>query len=196
MWYNPGGIESTLTFGGIPDGAIQGVQYNSHKMVAVYDDWWKEEVWMLELDDIMYNGRSIKNSNVTHVVLNTKSPFIYLEKEDWNEFTNKVQEWAGLDCTVNQFTYCVSYDKTCDNFYSGLRDLEFTIDGTTYVIPPEGYTESNSEKGYACMLFVTLRHEVETIELGTYFLRNFVLSYRYDLGKINLGLNVNAPAGA
>jgi len=40
VWYNPTGMESTLTFGGIPDGAIQGVQYNSHKMVAVYDDWW------------------------------------------------------------------------------------------------------------------------------------------------------------
>ena len=77
-----------------------------------------------------------------------------------------------------------------------MKDFEFSIDGYKYVIPPQGYTDSNSDKGYACMIWVSYRREVKTIELGTTFLQNFVVSYDYRAGTINFGLNVNAPAGA
>ena len=90
----------------------------------------------------------------------------------------------------------MSYNKTCDNFYSQLRDIEIIMDGTSYVIPPEGYSESNNSKGYGCLLLVSTRYDRSTIELGTAFLENFVLSYVYDTGKINIGLNTNAPKGA
>ena len=90
VWYNPKGIQSTLTFGGIPDGAISGVQYNSHRMTKVYDDWFQDEMWMLKLDDIAYSGYSIKGASVTHALINTKSPFIWLDKQDWDAFTDKV----------------------------------------------------------------------------------------------------------
>ena len=152
---------------------------------------------MLNLDDIIYNSKSIKVSNVTHATLNSNSPFIYLEEADFNLFTAELaNSTPEINCTYNEGSYCASINLTCDNFYMQMKDFEFSIDGTRYVVPPEGYTESNSDKGYACMIWVSLRHEIETIELGTSFLQNFVASYDYRAGVINLGLNVNAPDGA
>lgn len=176
---------------------MEGNKYKSHSLNHVYDEWWRDKVWMLDLDDIIYNDNTIKKSNVTHAVLNSNSPFIYIEKDDFNEFTAQVSKHApGIDCTINEGSYCVSMNDTCDTFYSQLKNLEFSIDGTKYVIPPEGYSETDNNQGYACMLWISHRSEVETIELGTAFLQNFVTSYEYRSAKVNFGLNVNAPVGA
>ena len=189
-------MDSLLTFGGIPENSMDGDWYNGHTLKHVNDTWWREPIWMLGIDDIIYNGESIKKSNVTHAALNSNSPFILLEKDDFNAFTAHLTLHApGINCTINEGTFCVSFDDTCDTFYEHMHNFEFSIDGTKYVIPPEGYSESDSSQGYACMIWISLRHEVETIELGTVFLQNFVTSYDYRSGKVNFGLNVNAPEG-
>ena len=77
-----------------------------------------------------------------------------------------------------------------------MKNFEFEIDGIKYTVPPQGYTESNGDLGYKCMVFISHRHDIEAINLGNVFLRNFVLSYEYERGRVKLGLNVNAPAGA
>ena len=152
---------------------------------------------MLKLDAIRYDGASIKLSNVTHAALNTNTPFIYLEKQDFDLFVAKLQaKVPDLDCTTHSYKYCTSITKTCDEFWPDMKNLEFSIDGTSYVIPPEGYTESDGDLGYKCMVFVSPRWDTTTISLGNMFMRNFVTSYDYSAGEVKLGLNVNAPDGA
>ena len=152
---------------------------------------------MLKLDDIRYDGTSIKLSNVTHAALNTNTPYIYLEKQDYDVFVAKLEAVApDLDCRGPEAKHCRSANKTCDEFWPVMKNLEFTIDGTTYVIPPEGYTASDGDLGFACMVFVSPRYDASTISLGNMFMRNFVTSYDYSAGQVKLGLNVNAPDGA
>ena len=161
LWLNQKDDESTLTFGGIPEDSIDGFTYRSHKLRKFYDDWWHEEVWVLDLGDIVYNGKSIKVSNVTNAVLNSNTPFIYLEKQDFDEFAKELQDNVPeIECFTHDPEYCVSMDQTCDEFDDKLENIEFEIDGSFYVIPPAGYTESNGHLGYGCMIFVSRRFDV------------------------------------
>ena len=84
-----------------------------------------------------------------------------------------------------------------------MKPLSFKLDNTTYTIQPEGYTQSNRgfayarniDAGYQCMIFVSTRQDTQSIELGTKFLQNFVISYDYSNGAVRLGVNINAPQG-
>ena len=77
-----------------------------------------------------------------------------------------------------------------------MKPLSFKLDSTTYTIPPEGYTESNSETtGYPCMIFVSSKFDYQSIDLGTLFMQNFVTSYDYKSGTVRFGVNINAPEG-
>ena len=135
---------------------------------------------MLKLDDIRYDGRSIKLSTTNYAAINTNTPYIYLEKQDYDVFVSKLKATApDLDCTTLEGKYCTSQTKSCDAFYPVMKNLEFSIDGTDYVIPPEGFTDSNSDLGYKCMVYVSPREDVTTIDLGNMFIRNFIVSYDY-----------------
>ena len=138
---------------------------------------------MLNLEDIRYEGSSIKVSNVTHAALNTNTPYIYLEKQDYDLFVTKLNAKApDLNCTLNEGKFCHSITKTCDEYWPLMGNIEFSIDGTFYSIPPEGYSESNGALGYKCMIFISRRFDVSTISLGNMFIRNFVTSYDYSAG--------------
>ena len=114
---------------------------------------------MLNLEEIRYGDKLIMVSAVTHAALMTNSPFIYLESQDFKEFTSELQASnPDIDCTIHSGKYCVSYDKTCDQFYPSMKTLEFVIDGTTYIIPPEAYARSDNDKGYACFIYVSLHY--------------------------------------
>ena len=52
---------------------------------------------MLKLEDIIYDGSSIKVSDVTYAALNSNSPFIYLEKSDYDKFVEKLTSVVGDD---------------------------------------------------------------------------------------------------
>ena len=151
---------------------------------------------MLKLEDIRYGGSNIKLSSANYATLNTNTPYIYLEKQDYDAFVAKLQAAApDLDCTTLEDKYCTSQTKECDEFWPLMKNLEFKIDGTEYVISPEGYSESNSDLGYKCMIFVSHREDTSTIHLGNIFMQNFVTSYDYSEGKVKLGLNYHAPSG-
>ena len=77
-----------------------------------------------------------------------------------------------------------------------MKPLSFKLDSTTYTVPPEGYTVSNSETtGYKCMIFVSSKFDTQSVDLGTLFLTNFVMSYDYSSTAVRLGVNTNAPEG-
>ena len=76
-----------------------------------------------------------------------------------------------------------------------MQNFEFVLNGIKYIIPPQGYAVDDIVTG-KCLVLVTFHHDIEEITFGSIFLRNFVLSYEYEHGRVKLGLNVNAPAGA
>ena len=76
-----------------------------------------------------------------------------------------------------------------------MKPLAFKLDGTTYTIPPEGYTESNTEDGYKCVVYVSSKFDSQSIDLGTLFMQSFVVNYDYKSGAVRFGVNSNAPEG-
>ena len=63
-----------------------------------------------------------------------------------------------------------------------------------FTIPPEGYTESNFYE--KCIVLISTRDDLKAMNLGYAFMHSFLITYKYDRGKIALSLNTNAPAGA
>ena len=160
---NKKGEQSSISFGGIPADSMKDYTYRSHTLRKVFDAFWREDVWMLPLTDILYDGKSIKNETVTQAYLNSYSPWFYLELGDLNTFRDEVFAAGSPDIECHNdkghYLHCYSQTKTCDDLYSFMKPLAFKLDGTTYTVPPEGYTESNTEDGYKCVVYVSSKFD-------------------------------------
>ena len=178
---------------------MENYTYRSHTLRKVFDAFWREDVWMLPLTDILYDGKSIKNETVTQAYLNSYSPWFYLELGDLNTFRDELLAAGSPDIECHNdkghYLHCYSQTKTCDDLYSFMKPLAFKLDGTTYTIPPEGYTESNTEDGYKCVVYVSSKFDSQSIDLGTLFMQSFVVNYDYKSGAVRFGVNSNAPEG-
>ena len=73
-----------------------------------------------------------------------------------------------------------------------MPSLSIVIDHYIYTITPEGYTEDDIHGN--CNILVS-KLESNIVHLGYGFLRNFVTTYNYSHGTIQLSLNPHAPEG-
>ena len=99
-----------------------------------------------------------------------------------------------MDCSG---IYCKSTKHTCDHYTPLMRDITIQLQNTYYTITPEGYTFSgDNKKKYLCTVAISYNDDHQGLFiLGDTFLRNFVSSFNFKEGTIQLGVNVNAPGG-
>ena len=75
-----------------------------------------------------------------------------------------------------------------------MENLIFKIDSIYYVLPPRAQTAVEGDQ--LCQPAVLYNAETSVTEIGQKFFENFITSYDYKNGKIDLGLNQNAFEGA
>ena len=71
-----------------------------------------------------------------------------------------------------------------------MENLIFKIDSVYYVLPPRAQTAVEGDQ--KCQPAVLYNAETSVTEIGQKFFENFITSYDYKNGKIDLGLNQNA----
>ena len=128
--------------------------------------------------------------------MNSYSPWFNIELNDLKVFKEYLMNATdNITCTTYDRIFCYSATQTCDNLYQYMKPLSFKLDSTTYTIPPELYALDYNKSGYKCMIYVSTKHDSESIDLGTLFMQGFVTSYDYSSGVVRFGVNVNAPEG-
>lgn len=122
---------------------------------------------------------------------------MYLGEEDYYNFIDKMQDDVptGLDCTSS--IYCFSDTLSCDELNEKLSPLRIQLQENYYTLPATAYTFPRGNIFQKkCTIAVSYTDSSSGVYiLGDTFLRNFVTTFDYKNGSIDLTINVNAPAG-
>jgi len=121
-----------VTFGGMREDSISGPIYeHPYQQVG--------EIWALNLTNLMVGNVSIM-SNTTFGAPHPQCKSIVLDAETYDNWfaqttLTSLDQYSCLNetCTV---------EETCDNVWSKLPSISFTLDRDIFTIPPEGYTQS------------------------------------------------------
>lgn len=102
---------------------------------------------------------------------------------------------GALDCTST--IYCYSNSYTCDELSPYLSPLRIQLQENYYTLPPAAYTfpRGNIFQKLCTVAISYTDSSGGVYILGDTFLRNFVTTFDYAKGSINLTTNVNAPQG-
>lgn len=138
-------------------------------------------------------------SAVSHAVVSTASPFIYLSKTDYLNFRDSItnagpNSRAALQCRNILYSYCFSA-QPCSNFSSELSALTIRLTNLDYVIPAAGYL-LDGYQSHGCAVAVSYVSDQQNIYiLGTTFLRSFYTEFDYQTNRIMFAVNANAASG-
>ena len=144
------------------------------------------------MNGLYYGDQSMKMSKIRYAILDTGTSLIYFGKSDYEEFKKHMLAIAPeMDCFG---IYCKSTKHTCDHYIPLMKDITLVIDNTYYTITPDGYTFSGDNiKKYKCTVAISYNDDKQGLFiLGDTFLRNFVSTFNYKDGFVQLGVNVNA----
>jgi hypothetical protein len=148
------------------------------------------------MHNVEYGGNDIKDSGIGYAILDTGTSLLYLGTEDYNNFVDYLLGAVpDLDCDSN--IYCFSDKRTCEEITPLMQPLSITLQENTYTLPPEAYTFPQQNVMYPlCTIAVSYTDKSGGVYiLGDTFLRNFVTTFDFASGEMQLTVNVNAPAG-
>ena len=178
--------QSSVTLGGVPDGAIDG-KTTTLDLLQDQDSW-----WTLELDDMAYGSSSIKASQTQYAILDTGTSFLTISRTDYESFSAAVVAVGGFDCAG---AYCYSQEHYCDRYQDDLEDLTLTLQGKNFTLRSYQYLVSgDGHVAPKCLVAVSYLSDYEGLYiLGDTFLRSYVSTFNYTSEQVLLGASATAP---
>lgn len=153
------------------------------------------------MNNIFYSEKSIHTSAVSHAILSTGQPFIYLSKTDFFNFKQFLMESdtsGSITCPFSKLFgqgVCKS-PLPCSNITADLGDLTIRLNNMSYIIPPAGYLIDNYDGDGQCVIAVSFISDSNNMYiLGDPFIRSFFTSFDYKQKRVLLAVSANAPDG-
>ena len=127
-------------------------------------------------------------------MLNPAQPGIALNQADTRVFFDKILALFPGDADCN---FTCSLRGSCEQFWHHMPTLSFTLDQTTYNLPPAAYSYFTGGNYGACKIVVGAHHAEESLlVLGDMFLQTFQPTLNFDTNELRLQLADDAPVGA